>query len=190
MTAITQCVRRINDSQRNRSAAGRDDDPELSPPAGEARSWRGVVWRDQRAPGFSGASAEDGDDCGRKHHRGAAVDEEPHAVAGSGDAPGEEGQSVAYWDEGAHRRGFGVGFGAQHGHHGGELSVRGDAAYACIGKRLETRGCGVDWQVAMRPGLRRHSEPVAVLAALERRKASIRAKVVHPFLYAYGCIGK
>ena len=66
----------------------------------------------------------------------------------------------------------------------------GDAAYACIGKRLETRGCGVDWQVAMRPGLRRHSEPVGVLAALERRKASIRAKVVHPFLYAYGCIGK
>ena len=67
--------------------------------------------------------------------------------------------------------------------HGGEASVWGDAGYRGVGKRLETRGAGVDWQVAMRPGLRRHLEPDGMLAAPERRKASIRAKVEHPFLY-------
>ena len=67
--------------------------------------------------------------------------------------------------------------------HGGEESVWGDAGYRGVGKRLETRGAGVDWQVAMRLGRRRHLEPDGMLAATERRKASIRAKVEHPFLY-------
>ena len=65
--------------------------------------------------------------------------------------------------------------------HGGEESVRGDAGYRSVGKRLETRGAGVDWRMAMRPGLRRHLEADGNLEAVERRKASIRAKVEHPF---------
>ena len=39
------------------------------------------------------------------------------------------------------------------------------------------------WQVAMRPGRRRQLEPGSADALRERRKASVRAKVEHPFLY-------
>ena len=41
----------------------------------------------------------------------------------------------------------------------------------------------VEWQVAMRPGQRRKLEPGSPEAVLEKRKASVRAKVEHPFLY-------
>ncbi len=47
----------------------------------------------------------------------------------------------------------------------------------------EHRGRGIDWQVALRPGQRRRLAPGSAVAHAEQRKASIRAKVEHPFLY-------
>ena len=41
----------------------------------------------------------------------------------------------------------------------------------------------MDWQVALRPGQRRRLAPGSAAAQAEQRKASIRAKVEHPFLY-------
>ncbi len=66
---------------------------------------------------------------------------------------------------------------------GGEKQVWGDAGYQGVDKRAENREFDVDWQVAMRPGRRRHLEPGSEDALRERRKTSIRAKVEHPFLY-------
>ena len=67
--------------------------------------------------------------------------------------------------------------------HGGETQVWGDAGYLGVERRPEPRGRAVDWQVAMRPGQRRRLAPGSAAAQAERRKASIRAKVEHPFLY-------
>ena len=67
--------------------------------------------------------------------------------------------------------------------HGGEAEVCGDAGYEGVGKRPENRDRDVDWRVAMRPGERRRLDPDGPTAALEKRKASVRAKVEHPFLY-------
>ena len=50
-------------------------------------------------------------------------------------------------------------------------------------KRAENRELGVDWQVAMRPGRRRQLGQGSCEALAEKHKASIRAKVEHPFLY-------
>ena len=50
-------------------------------------------------------------------------------------------------------------------------------------KRAENRELGVEWQVAMKPGQRRQLEPGSGEALAEKRKASVRAKVEHPFLY-------
>ena len=65
--------------------------------------------------------------------------------------------------------------------HGGELRVWGDAGYVGVQKRAENLELGVDWRVAMRPGQRRKLEPGSLEAWAERVKASIRAKVEHPF---------
>ena len=67
--------------------------------------------------------------------------------------------------------------------HGGEKWVWGDAGYQGVHKRPENRGLEVEWRVAMRPGRRRGLEPGSEEAVEERRKASIRAKVEHPFLW-------
>ena len=67
--------------------------------------------------------------------------------------------------------------------HGGERRVWGDSGYRGIGKREEHRGRAVAWRVAMRPGARPAPHPDGLVAARERRKASMRAKVEHPFLY-------
>ncbi len=67
--------------------------------------------------------------------------------------------------------------------HGGEERVWGDAGYQGVGKREENRVADVDWQVAMRPGKRRQLDKAGPEEAAERRKASVRAKVEHPFLY-------
>ena len=67
--------------------------------------------------------------------------------------------------------------------HGAETQVWGDAGYAGVARRPEHRGRRVDWQVALRPGQRRRLAPGSAAAQAERRKASIRAKVEHPFLY-------
>ena len=65
--------------------------------------------------------------------------------------------------------------------HGGETQVWCDAGYQGVHKREENLGRGVEWQVAMRPGKRRKLEPESAEALAERNKASVRAKVEHPF---------
>ena len=66
--------------------------------------------------------------------------------------------------------------------HGGETVVWGNAGYQGVGKRAENLGLGVEWRVAMRPGNRRKLEPGSREALAEKVKASVRAKVEHPFL--------
>ena len=67
--------------------------------------------------------------------------------------------------------------------HGGEKRVWGDAGYQGVDKRAENRELGMEWRVAMKPGRRRQLEPGSDEALEEKRKASVRAKVEHPFLY-------
>ncbi len=67
--------------------------------------------------------------------------------------------------------------------HGQESD--GDAGYQGVDKRKECEGSVVRWEVAMRPGKRRRLDPARELDRLrekaEKLKASIRAKVEHPF---------
>ena len=66
--------------------------------------------------------------------------------------------------------------------HGKEEVVFGDAGYQGADKRPEATG--VAWQLAMRPGKRKaikHTPWGHLLDQAERLKASIRAKVEHPF---------
>ena len=67
--------------------------------------------------------------------------------------------------------------------HGNEIVVFADAGYQGAAKRPEATG--VDWHVAMRPGKRRALDKQTELGALldkaEQLKASVRAKVEHPF---------
>ena len=67
--------------------------------------------------------------------------------------------------------------------HGGETRVWGDAGYQGVARRPEHRGRAMDWQIALRAGRRRQLAPGSAAARMEQRKASIRAKVEHPFLY-------
>ena len=57
-----------------------------------------------------------------------------------------------------------------------------DAGYQGVHKREENLGREVEWQVAMRPGKRRKLDPESAEALAEKHKASVRAKVEHPFL--------
>ena len=66
--------------------------------------------------------------------------------------------------------------------HGGETQVWCDAGYQGVHKRDENLEREVEWQVAMRPGKRRKLDPESPEALAERSKASVRAKVEHPFL--------
>ncbi len=67
--------------------------------------------------------------------------------------------------------------------HGEEEVAFGDAGYQGVHKRPEA--AGPNWYVAMRPGLRRKLnpfiEPEFNAEQLEKAKASVRAKVEHPF---------
>lgn len=67
--------------------------------------------------------------------------------------------------------------------HGQEHAAFGDAGYQGVHKRPEA--VGPTWHVAMRPGLRRKLnvfiEADFVAERVEKMKASIRAKVEHPF---------
>ena len=67
--------------------------------------------------------------------------------------------------------------------HGQETVVFADAGYQGAAKRQEATG--VQWQVAMRPGKRRaldkNSPWGSLLDQAEKLKASVRAKVEHPF---------
>jgi len=66
--------------------------------------------------------------------------------------------------------------------HGNERAAFGDACYQGAAKRTKKRA---RWSIAMRPGLRRSLDTSTIkgqlIDALERVKASIRAKVEHPF---------
>ena len=66
--------------------------------------------------------------------------------------------------------------------HGGKTVVWGDAGYQGVHKRRENLGLKVEWRVTMRPGNRRKLEPGSGDALVEKAKASVRAKVEHPFL--------
>jgi hypothetical protein len=68
--------------------------------------------------------------------------------------------------------------------HGEEAAVFGDAGYQGVEKRAENAEVPVEWHIAMRPGKRRAlpDTPLGELQErLEQAKASIRAKVEHPF---------
>ena len=69
--------------------------------------------------------------------------------------------------------------------HGDERDVYADAGYQGVGKREETQGMDINWHVAMRPGKRRALDKTTALGGIsdqiEKLKASIRAKVEHPF---------
>jgi IS5 family transposase len=68
--------------------------------------------------------------------------------------------------------------------HGREVDAFGDAGYRGVEKREENRDSKVDWYVALRPGKRRAlpDTPLGRLAEkVEQFKASVRAKVEHPF---------
>ena len=51
-----------------------------------------------------------------------------------------------------------------------------------VDKREENVGLEVEWRVAMLPGSRRRLEPGSEEALDKRAKASVKAKVEHPFL--------
>src|SRR5690606_5472201 len=67
--------------------------------------------------------------------------------------------------------------------HGEEHAAFGDAGYQGVHKRPEAAGPA--WHVAMRPGLRKKLNPFVesdfAAERVEKMKASIRAKVEHPF---------
>ena len=66
--------------------------------------------------------------------------------------------------------------------HGEEKVVFADAGYQGASKRAEATG--VQWHVAMRPGKRKqqkHTPWGAITEQAEKLKASVRAKVEHPF---------
>lgn len=68
--------------------------------------------------------------------------------------------------------------------HGGESVAFGDAGYQGVEKREENQGCPVRWHVAMRPGKRKalpNDELGGIDEQIEKLKASVRAKVEHPF---------
>jgi IS5 family transposase len=66
--------------------------------------------------------------------------------------------------------------------HGQEADAFGDAGYRGVDKREEAQG--PQWHIAMQPGKRKHLSDSALgqmLEQVEKIKASIRAKVEHPF---------
>lgn len=68
--------------------------------------------------------------------------------------------------------------------HGEESAVFGDAGYQGVERREENRNTEVEWRVAMKRGERKalpDTEAGEVQELFERVKASVRAKVEHPF---------
>jgi IS5 family transposase len=68
--------------------------------------------------------------------------------------------------------------------HGEETFALGDAGYQGVEKREENQGKSMTWHVAMRPGKRRALPQDRfgwIQEQLEKMKASLRAKVEHPF---------
>jgi len=69
--------------------------------------------------------------------------------------------------------------------HGQESDVFADAGYQGVDKRDDAKDIQAEWHVAMRPGKRRALDKTRashqLIEQLEKLKASIRAKVEHPF---------
>ena len=68
--------------------------------------------------------------------------------------------------------------------HGDETTAFGDAGYQGVERRQENEKSAVTWHVALRPGKRRtlpDTETGRLREQLEKLKASVRAKVEHPF---------
>ncbi len=68
--------------------------------------------------------------------------------------------------------------------HGEEKVAFGDAGYQGVEKREENRNGEVQWKVAMRPGKRKTLPKTTIgrlMDKIEQLKASVRAKVEHPF---------
>ena len=68
--------------------------------------------------------------------------------------------------------------------HGNEIAALGDAGYQGVEKREENRGKSVTWHVAMKRSKRKalpNNKLGRMLEKLEHLKASVRAKVEHPF---------
>ena len=68
--------------------------------------------------------------------------------------------------------------------HGDERVAFGDAGYQGVEKREENKASAVKWYVAMRPGKRKalpDTEIGRIDEQIEQAKASIRARVEHPF---------
>ena len=58
-----------------------------------------------------------------------------------------------------------------------------------VQKREENLDLAVEWRVALKPGQRRKPEPDSREAVAEKDKASVWAKVEHPFLKAKRLFG-
>jgi IS5 family transposase len=68
--------------------------------------------------------------------------------------------------------------------HGEEKIAFGDAGYQGVEKRRENLDSSVRWEVALRPGKRKTLPQTAIgrlQEKIEKLKASVRAKVEHPF---------
>jgi len=70
---------------------------------------------------------------------------------------------------------------------GGEERVSGDAGYQGVSNRPENEELQIDWKIAMRRGKRKMSGKDGPEEAEERRKASVRARVEHPFRWLKHC---
>lgn len=76
--------------------------------------------------------------------------------------------------------------------HGQETVAFGDAGYQGVEKREENKDSPVKWFVALRPGKRKalpDNELGRLDEEIERLKASIRAKVEHPFHFVKNLFG-
>jgi IS5 family transposase len=76
--------------------------------------------------------------------------------------------------------------------HGEEIIAFGDAGYQGVEKREENLNTEVQWEIAMRPG-KRKALPDTPLGRMdeqiEKFKASVRAKVEHPFHIVKNILG-
>ena len=73
--------------------------------------------------------------------------------------------------------------------HGQEQEVWADAGYQGVHKRPENEGRTTPWHVAMKPGVRKELAGDSPEEAVEHGKASVRAKVEHPFFYVKRMFG-
>jgi len=73
--------------------------------------------------------------------------------------------------------------------HGEEERVHGDAGYLGIHKRKEHEYRDVEWHIAVRPGKRKVMAEGSDKLKAEQAKASVMAKVEHPFRWVKGIFG-